>query len=189
MLEAFSTAWRWISGPRSTSLCRPLPTVSAAMRSAKCSTKASWIDSCTRCGWRPGSPDRRSGTWPPPRPGRLLGIHVRADDEGRVAAQLQRDALDGTGALLEQQPPHPRGTGEGQCLDALLLAQDRGHLGGLAQHHIEDTSRDTGPLGQLSKCQRRERRLAGGLDDHRATGGHGGGGLAGDHRQRESSRA
>ena len=117
--------------------------------------------------------------------GRLPGVHVRPDDEGGVATQLQRDALHGVGTLLQQQPADPGGTGEGERLDAILAAQDPRHLGRLAQHHVEDPGRNAGTLGQFGQRQRRVRRLAGGLDDHRAAGGHGGGGLAGDHRQRE----
>ena len=90
--------------------------------------------------------------------GRLLEVRVLEDEEGRVAAQLQRHALERLGRLGVEQPAHVRGPGEGQLPDARVLYEHpRGGDGIERGQDLEGPRRTTGLLPQPGPDQRGER--------------------------------
>ncbi|KFF33976.1 hypothetical protein G039_0317965 [Pseudomonas aeruginosa VRFPA01] len=116
---------------------------------------------------------------------RLLQVGVGQHDEGRVAAQFQRHFFHILGGGLQHQLADAGRAGEAHRAHAAVLYQGfHAHLR-FAQHYVEDAGREPGFLGQLGQGEGRVGRLVGRLDHHRATGGQGGGGLAGDHRRGE----
>ncbi len=123
---------------------------------------------------------------------RGVQVGVVEDEERRVAAELERDLLDLSGALRHQQLADLGRAGEAELAHDRVrgqLAADQRRVGRRSGDDREDAARDAGALGELDQRERRERRLLGGLDDHRAARGERGGGLAGDHRGGEVPRA
>ena len=84
--------------------------------------------------------------------------------------------------------PDGRRAGEAELADDGVrrqLSADLGRAVGVGRDDVEDARREPGPFGQLAEGERRERRLLGRLEHHRAARGQRGGRLAGDHRRRE----
>ncbi|MCY1517587.1 hypothetical protein D9M68_522750 [compost metagenome] len=119
---------------------------------------------------------------------RLFEVRIVEHDEGRIATQLETEALDLIGTLAHQQAAHSSRTGEGNLahgrVAGQLLADARRHAG----NHVEHPGRDADPLGQHRQRQRRQRSQIGGLDHNRAAGRQGWRALAGDHRIGEVPR-
>ena len=100
-------------------------------------------------------------------------VGVVEDDEGRVAAQLHGHALHRAGALGHEQLAHRGGAGEGELADRGIGGQFPADLDGLAAEDVDHSRRDARARRQLRKGMSRQRRLVGGLADHRAAGGEG----------------
>jgi hypothetical protein len=118
-----------------------------------------------------------------------IQIGVVEDDEGRVAAQFHRALLDRLRGLREQHATDLGRAGEGDLAHRRVrceLAADGACV--VAGEHAEHARRHAGALRQFGQRQRRQRRLAGGFDHHRAARRQRRAGLAGDHRGREVPR-
>ena len=115
-------------------------------------------------------------------------IGIGADDERRIATQLQRHFLHILGRRLQDQLTDAGRAGETDRTHAAVLHQGlHGHLR-IAQHHVEHAGRKPRLFRQLRQGQSRIRCFMGGLDHHRAPGGQCGSRFAGDHRRREIPR-
>ena len=91
---------------------------------------------------------------------------------GRVAAELHRQPQQVLGRLLHQLAPDLGRAGERQLAQPRIGDQRAGRLarrGGGDQ--VQHAARKPGLLEDLGEHQHRQRRLLGGLDDHRAAGG------------------
>ena len=105
---------------------------------------------------------------------RRIEIGIVEHDEGRVAAEFQRQLLDGRRALLHQDAADRRRAGERQVAhdraahSALPTSIDRVRIGG---DDIDHARRHAGAVRQFRQRQRRQRRLLGRLDDDGAAGG------------------
>ncbi|MNQ19370.1 hypothetical protein D3C85_324330 [compost metagenome] len=119
---------------------------------------------------------------------RLFQVGVVEHDKGRIAAQLEAEALDLIGALAHQQAAHSGRACEGNLahrwVAGQLFADPHRHAG----DHVEHPGRNADPLGQHRQRQRRQRRQVRGFDDHRAASRQGRRALAGDHRVGEVPR-
>jgi hypothetical protein len=116
-----------------------------------------------------------------------LAIIVK-HDEGRVAAQLERELLDVFRALAHQQLADSRGAREAQLAHVGVGGQLTANGLRVARDDGEQTRRHTRTRGQLGKGQRGVRRLQRGLDHHRAPCGQRRAHLARHHRDREIPR-
>ncbi|EJT86139.1 hypothetical protein PPS11_01112 [Pseudomonas putida S11] len=99
-----------------------------------------------------------------------LQVGIGADDERRVAAQLQRHFLHILSRGLQHQLADTGRAGEADRPHAAVAHQGfHGHLR-LADYHVEHPRREAGVLCQLGQGQRRKRCFVGRLDHHRAAG-------------------
>ncbi len=122
---------------------------------------------------------------------RGVEVGVVEDNEGRVAAELEGDLLEGRRALRHEQPADLGRTGEGEFAHGRVAGQlgaDFRRGGGAAGDDVDDAGREAGAVGQFGQRQRGERRLLGRLHHHRAAGGQRRRDLARDHRRREIPR-
>ena len=115
-----------------------------------------------------------------------VDVGVVEDQERRVAAQLHADPLELVGGLLDQLLPDPGGAGEAHLAQP-RVGHDRGAdlLGAGRRDDVEHAVRQPRLGERRGEGQHRQRRLLGGLDDHRAAGGDGRADLAGAHGERE----
>jgi hypothetical protein len=119
---------------------------------------------------------------------RGIEIGIVENDEGRVAAQFQRQLLDGRRALRHQQAADFGRTGERQLAHDGAGAQLAANGRRVAGDDIENAwpanrrARPARPAPAPSAAS------LGRLDDHRAAGGQRRGDLAGDHGEREIPR-
>jgi hypothetical protein len=105
--------------------------------------------------------------------------------------QLEAELLDRRRALLHQDAPDLGAAGERQVAHDVAAAQhgaDVDRTFGIRRQHAEHARRHAGALRQLGQRERRQRRLLGRLDDHRAAGGQRRRDLARDHRDRKVPR-
>ena len=93
---------------------------------------------------------------------RRIEIGVVEDDEGRVAAELERELLHARRDWRHEQRPTSVEPVKVTCARR-VAGQLRADLGRHAGHDVDDAGRDAGALGQLRERQRREGRLAAGL--------------------------
>ncbi len=84
---------------------------------------------------------------------RSVQISIVKHDEGRIAAQFQRDFLDGAGALRHQQPADWRGAGKAELAYQRMGAELLANGLGIASNDIEHTWRNAGTVGQLGQRQ------------------------------------
>src|SRR5690606_35825536 len=112
---------------------------------------------------------------------RAVQVGVVEHDERRVAAELQRELLDGGRALLHERAAHFGGAGEAELAHDLAFAQRRADLARTAGDNVEYAGGHPGFLGQHGQRQRGQRRLLGRLDHHGAAGRQRRPDLAGDH--------
>src|SRR5919204_5970913 len=117
-----------------------------------------------------------------------IQIGVVEHDERGVAAELERELLDGVGALAHEHAAGLGRAGERELAHDRTGAQLIAYCLRVAGEDIEHALRDAGALAELGQRERRVGRLPGGLDDHRAAGGERRPGLARDHGIREVPR-
>jgi len=118
---------------------------------------------------------------------RRLEVGVLQHDLRRLAAQLERDLLEVARRRLHDQAPDLRGAGERHLVDVGVRGQMRA---GVAEpgHDVHDTGRQSRLGHQLAEPQRRQRRLLGRLEHHRAPGRQRRAELPCRHQQREVPR-
>jgi ParB family chromosome partitioning protein len=116
---------------------------------------------------------------------RGLEVGVVEDDVGRLAAELERDALQVAGRRPHDLVTDFGRAGERDLVDVGMRGDRRAC--GLAESgdDVDHAGRDAGFLEQLAEAQRRERRLLGRLEDDGIAAGQGGAELPGGHQQRE----
>ena len=114
-------------------------------------------------------------------------IGILEDDEGRLAAKLQRQFLARTGGRLADDLADFRGAGEGDLLDAGMVDDGRARFRS-AGHDVDDALRHAGALADLGEQDGGQRREFGRLQHHRAAGGQRRRDLPGQHQQREIPR-
>jgi hypothetical protein len=119
---------------------------------------------------------------------RRIDVGVFEDDEGRIAAELEADALHGGGRLRHQELADRRRAGEADEAHRRMLAPDLADGGRVAGDDVDDAGRDAGAVGELGQGESRQRRLGSGLHHHGAADGDRRRALAGDHRRREVPR-
>ena len=110
-------------------------------------------------------------------------VGVVEDDEGRVAAELEGEFLEGRRGLRHERLAYACRAGEGDFLDDRGGADgfpDGGCVGG-GRDDIDDAFGDAGAYGELGEREGREGCLAGGLADDGAAGGEGGADFTRDH--------
>ena len=122
----------------------------------------------------------------------LVEIGVVEDDERGVAAELERHLLHLASALLHQELSDLGRAGEAELAHDRIrrhLASDRRRVFRIARNDVEHSRRQARFLGQLCDRECRQRRLLGGLENHRAAGRDRRRRLARDHRGREVPRS
>ena len=115
---------------------------------------------------------------------RALDVGVGQHDVGRLAAELERHALEvapRARADLAADRGRPR---EGDLVHA-RVCDERGAGLAVAGDDVEHAGRDARLEGELAEAQRGERGLLGGLEDGGAARGERGTDLPGRHQQRE----
>ncbi len=122
---------------------------------------------------------------------RRVHVGILEHDEGRIAAQLQRELLERVRAAPRQVLAHGGGAGEGDLAHARVIEPGIDHLGRVRTRggdDVEHARRNARFLGQRDQRERGQGRVLRGLADHRAAGGQGRGDLARDHRGGEVPR-
>ncbi len=119
---------------------------------------------------------------------RGVEIGVVEHDEGRVAAQFERDFFHRAGALPHQELADLGRAGEGQLAHDGIRGEFAADRGSSAGDDVEHAAGQARALGERGDGERRERRLLGRLDDDGAAGGQRRRDLARDHRDREIPR-
>ena len=122
------------------------------------------------------------------RRGRLLEVGVGEDDVGRLAAELERDALDRRGRALHHRAPDLGRAGEADLRHVRVLDQAAADDGALADEDVDDALRDPGLEHELGQPQRRQRRQLGRLQDDRVAARERGPELPGGDVEREVPR-
>ncbi|MNK46889.1 hypothetical protein D3C87_656840 [compost metagenome] len=112
---------------------------------------------------------------------RAVQVGVVEHDEGRVAAQFQRQLLDGGRALLHQRAADFGRPREAQLAHDIAFAQRGADIARAAGDDVEHARGHAGFFSQHGQRQRGQRRLLGRLDHHGAAGGQRRTDLAGDH--------
>ncbi|MNM72426.1 hypothetical protein D3C81_841200 [compost metagenome] len=115
-------------------------------------------------------------------------VGIVKDDERRVAAQLQREALHGWRRLRHQDATDLGRPRERQLAHDGAARQHGADGLGIAGHHLEHAGGNAGPVRQFSQCEGGQRGQLGRFDDDGAPGCQGRACLAGDHRCREIPR-
>jgi len=118
---------------------------------------------------------------------RRVEIGIVEDDEGRLAAELQRQALAGAGGRLADFPPDLGRAGEGDLGDA-RMGDDRLAGAAIAGDDVDHACRQAGLPAHLGKEQRGERGELGGLQNHRIAEGDRRRDLPSEHQEREIPR-
>ena len=101
------------------------------------------------------------------RRGRLLEIGVLEDDVRRLAAELERDALDGLRGALHDEPSDLGRAGEADLRHVRVLDQALPDHRALADEHADHALRDPRLEHELGEPERRERGQLGGLQHYR----------------------
>ncbi|CCV04004.1 hypothetical protein MESS2_1190004 [Mesorhizobium metallidurans STM 2683] len=114
-------------------------------------------------------------------------IGVLEDDEGRLAAKLQRQFFAGPRGGFPDDLADFRRTGEGDLLNACMI-DDRRTRFRAALDDVDDALRHAGASADLGEQDGGERRELCRLQHHRAAGGKGGRDLPGQHQQRKIPR-
>ena len=101
---------------------------------------------------------------------RVIDIRVLEDDERGVAAEREREALDGARRLGHERAADLCGAREADGAHELVARENGTDRRAGAVDHAQDAGGDARLLGDGNEGERRERRLARGLDHHRASG-------------------
>ena len=158
------------------------------MRVLTLAMKASAMPSCTSSR----EPAQQTWPWlnqmPSTRPfDRAVEIGVLEHDEGRLAAELQRQFLAGAGGRLADDLADFRRAGEGDLVDAGMVDDGRTRAR-TARHDVDDAFRHAGALADFGEQDRRQRREFGRFQHDGAAGGQRRRDLPGEHQQREIPR-
>src|SRR2546429_646232 len=89
----------------------------------------------------------------------LLDVRIGEDDVGRLAAELESDALDRVGRERADAPPNLGRPGERDLRDVWVLNQAFANRSAGADHDVQHSFGDSGLEGkplQLDRGQRRE---------------------------------
>ena len=108
-------------------------------------------------------------------------------DEGRLAAQLQRQLLARARRGLADEAPHIGGAGEGDLVHACVIDQC-GTRGTITRDDVDHTRRQACLAADFGERQGRQGRELGGLQHHRIAGGKGRRDLPRQHQEREVPR-
>lgn len=121
---------------------------------------------------------------------RRIKVRVVEHDERRVPAKFHGQLLQRVGRLLHQELADGGRAREGDLLDLGVRAERVADRRSVFERRddVEHARRDARPPGQFREGERRQGRLARGLDHHGAPCCNGGGGLARDHRRGEVPR-
>jgi hypothetical protein len=114
-------------------------------------------------------------------------VGVVEDDEGRLAAQFQRQLLAAAGGGLADDAADFGRAGEGQLVDARVVDDGFAHAA-VAGDDVDHAGRHAGLLADLGEQQRAQRGELGRLEDDGVTGGQRRGDFPGQHQQREVPR-
>lgn len=115
-------------------------------------------------------------------------VGIIKNNKGGVAAEFERNFFYGVGTVAHEGGAGFGGAGEGEFSDELAGGEGFADLRRVAGDDGEDAVGNTSLFGEHGKSERGERSLAGGFDDHGASGGEGGTGFAGDHGSGEVPR-
>src|SRR3954467_6195762 len=112
---------------------------------------------------------------------RRVEVGVVEHDEGRVAAELERELLDGVRALAHEHAASLGRAGERELAHRPVRAPLIADGLRVAGKDVDDAFGDARAFGKLRERERGKRRLSGGLDDKGAAGRERRAGLARDH--------
>src|SRR5690606_37058848 len=90
-----------------------------------------------------------------------VDIGIGQNDHGRLAAELERDALERVGGRLIDELADLRGARERDLVDARMRDERGTHVLAITRKNVDDTGRETGFDDELAEAQRRERRQIG----------------------------
>ena len=116
---------------------------------------------------------------------RALSRDVWHHDDGRLAAQFERDALHRVGGILVDELANFGRSGEGDLIDIGVLDHAVASGVTVAGDDVEHTSREASFSNEISQTQRGERRLLGRLQHNGATRSKSWRNLEARHQQRE----
>ena len=185
-----ATCLALISGPSVDDASRPLPSVNSLIRLTSFSVNSSRTALAT---WKRLAAVHAS----PP-----LRILARIAPSTAASTSASSNTTNGAlppssidvpqqlvGACFTSALPTPGRPGERQLAQPAVVDQRGGDVAGIGgRQHRQHALGQAGLVHQLGQQQHRQRRLLGGLDDHRAARGHRRPDLAGAHRQREVPR-
>src|SRR5690606_2300850 len=114
-------------------------------------------------------------------------VGIVEDDEGRLAAQLERELLPGTRGRDADEAADFGGSRECDLVHAIVV-DERLARATVARDDVHDAGGQANLLAQLRETQRRERRELGGLEYHRVPHGQCRRDLPREHEQREVPR-
>ena len=118
----------------------------------------------------------------------LLDIDIGHHDDRRLAAKLERDALQRVGGAAVDDLADLRGPGEGDLVDVGMPYQEGAGRVAIAGDDVDDTRRESGFRHEIGEAQCGQRGLFSRLEDHGATGRERRGNLVHRHQQREIPR-
>ena len=102
---------------------------------------------------------------------RRLHVGVGEDDVRRLAAELERDALERAGRLAHDPLAHLGRAREGDLVDARVAHQGHADLAARTRDDVEHPLGQPGLLRELGELERGERRQGRGLEHHGVAGG------------------
>jgi hypothetical protein len=114
-----------------------------------------------------------------------VDVDVGEHQHRRVAAELERQALDRARGAVHQQLAHTRRAGERELAAARVVEERLTHAVGVAVDDVEHARRQARVVQELRVVERRARRELRRADDDGAAGGQGGGRGAVDVVDRE----
>lgn len=97
---------------------------------------------------------------------RLLNVGIVKDEEGRLAARLERDVLHVDGGRLHDFPSSSGGARKGNLSDFRVGSQRLAGVLAVAVDDVDHTGRETGLAHQVGHVEDREGRLLGRLEDN-----------------------
>jgi hypothetical protein len=102
-------------------------------------------------------------------------IGVVEHDKGGVAAELERELLEGVGGLAHEQLADARGAGEGDLADGRVCGERLADLGGVRVgcDDIDEAGGEAGAVGEFGEGEGGEGGFGGGLGYNCAAGGEG----------------
>ena len=86
---------------------------------------------------------------------RGIQVGVGEDDVRALAAELERDPLEGVGGARHDDPADLGRAGEGDLVDARVLDERRAGRLAIAGDDVDDARREAGLQGQLAQAQAR----------------------------------